>query len=674
MGTGEAIDRRTVLGALAVGAGGVALGGAFATDRAGAAHAAPSGSGGYLVGCGRADMTGAVAGQGMMGYSEPDQVSAGLLSRCWARAYVIADQVGGGRVVFVNADVACLFQSVHLGVIARLRRRFGDLYTERNVNLNATHNHNSCGGTAWDYAYTLAALGFKKKSYEAEVNGIVNAIVAAHNDLAPGTIAMGRGELHDASANRSRTAFDRNPASEKAVFPDAIDPAVTVLRLRKNGAATDAGQITWFSTHGTSLTDRNVLISGDNKGYASYLAESATDGVVASFPQTNAGDMTPNLWLRKLHPSGPTADNRTNCLIIGRRQHDAGRAALATATSMARNGIESVVHYVDFSRVSIAARFTPEGRPARTGPACMGAAAIGTSTEDNYNRPVPLFDEGQKIDVPDWVRAVQAPKLVVVPLGLLPPSGWIPSILPIQIMRIGSLILAAAPAEFTIVAGLRVRRVVAAALGVDADDVLLQGYANGYSQYVTTEQEYDAQQYEGGETQFGRWTLSAYLQEFDRLARSMVSGRGLGRGPAPVDKSSPQPDLLPAVPPDAPMRGHRFGDVLTEPSTWYAPRATVSVDFVGAHPTNDFHTGGTYFAVERQDGPRWVLVFDDNDWCTELHWKRPRGSQNTSLVTVRWTIPADTRGRFRIRYFGDSRSATGTVRPFTGTSGAFTVT
>ncbi len=184
-----------------------------------------------------------------------------------------------------------------------LAQRFGNAYTNENVNINATHNHNSCGGTAWDYAYVLAALGHRENSYRAEVDGIVEAIVAAHNSLAPGTLELGHSELHDASANRSVQAFVRNPAADQKHFPEHIDPQVTALRLRQGG--TVIGEITWFATHGTSLTDANTLISSDNKGYASYLAESANPGVVAAFPQTNAGDMTPNLWLRKMHPADP---------------------------------------------------------------------------------------------------------------------------------------------------------------------------------------------------------------------------------------------------------------------------------------------------------------------------------------------------------------------------------
>ncbi|MBF6327754.1 neutral/alkaline ceramidase [Nocardia transvalensis] len=647
----------------------------------------------YLIGCGIADVTGAVAGQGMMGYSELDQVATGLLMRCWARAYVIVDRATGDRVAFVTVDIACLFQSVHLAVLQRLAQRFGDLYTERNVSINATHNHNSCGGTAREYAYSLAAYGFQQNSHEAEVNGIVAAIVAAHERLAPGSLLLGRGELHDAAANRSRVAFDLNPPEDKAEFPDAIDPAVTVLRLRQGGR--DVGAITWYATHGTSLTDRNTLISADNKGYASYRWEHDEMGVryldgqpgfVAAFAQTNPGDITPNLNVTPWHPSGPTDSNRLDCALIGERQYQAGRAAFAAARPMGGSGIDTALRYVNMGDTAIDGDYTPDGKPARTTPAMMGASAAAASSEDNWKTQLPFLFEGQQnpvvaalggVNAPieQWMRDVQAPKLIVAPLGIMPPRPWVPLVVPIQILRIGELVLACGPAEYTVVSGLRIRRVVARALGVPLENVLMQGYANGYCGYVATPEEYVSQQYEGGETLYGRWTLSAYMQEFDRLARAVAARIDPGRGPAPLDwTAGPQPNLLPPVPPDVPVAGHRFGDVITAPAADYRAGQTVSVVFAGAHPNNDFHTGGTYFEVQRTEGGTWRRVFDDNDWCTELHWSRPDGQPAASLIGIDWTIPEGTEsGRYRIEYSGDSRDGAGAVTRFTGTSPEFGV-
>ncbi|MFZ2526400.1 MAG: neutral/alkaline ceramidase [Rhodococcus sp. (in: high G+C Gram-positive bacteria)] len=642
-----------------------------------------SGEAGYLVGTGIADMTGAVAGQGMMGYSDSEQVAEGLLQRCWARAYIVVDRATDERVVFVTGDIACVFQSHHIGLMTKLRERFGTMYSERNVNINATHTHASCGGTAWDFAYTLAAFGFKKNSYDAEVEGLFAAIERAHDDLAPGTIAIGTGELHNASRNRSQEAFDRNPTEDRQYFPESIDPGVTSLRLSRGG--TDIGAITWFSTHCTSLTDANKLIAGDNKGYASYRWEREQPGIVAAFPQTNAGDMTPNLNLIKLNPSGPTDDHKHNCEIIGERQYRAGRAAFESARPMTTTGVDSIVRYIDISAVQISGDFTPDGKPARTSPAMMGAAAAATSTEDNTRSQLAFLQEGltnpvftafggdNQPSVPPWVRDTQAPKLILFPLGLMPPTPWVPQVVPLQILRIGELVLVAIPAEVTIVAGLRLRQVVADALKVPLDTVLAQGYSNSYTQYVTTPEEYDAQQYEGGETLFGRWTLSAYMQEFYSLAAAMAARRPVDRGPAPMDNSGFQPDLLPAPLPDRPIADRNYGDVVSAPKPTYTAGETVAVEFVGAHPNNNFRHGDSYLQVQRRDGDRWTTIADDNDWETTFRWSRPPGSDDSSLVRIEWIPSPGTIGEFRIHYAGDARAASGQLTQVTGTSPTFTV-
>jgi len=70
-----------------------------APPAAGAA-AAPAG---YLVGAGIGDITAGVAEVGMLGYADPAQTTAGLASRLWARAFVVADDAGR-HVAFVSAE------------------------------------------------------------------------------------------------------------------------------------------------------------------------------------------------------------------------------------------------------------------------------------------------------------------------------------------------------------------------------------------------------------------------------------------------------------------------------------------------------------------------------------------------------------------------------------------
>ncbi|MGW0178121.1 neutral/alkaline ceramidase, partial [Nocardia sp. NPDC003345] len=679
--------RRTMLAGTA--AATLALGALATTtpalgERLGAVARAEAGD--YLVGVGISDITGPAAECGMMGYSQQEQTTAGIHLRPRARAFVFV--AGAERIVFAVAENAMIFQSVHRGVLTELARRFGDRYTERNVLLTSTHSHAVCGGAAHDYAYNLSILGFQQQVYDAEVNGLVEAIVAADADLGPGTLALGRAELHDASVNRSRIAFDRNPAADTAYFPDAIDPAVTTVSIIKDGR--QAGEITWFATHNTSMTNRNRLISSDNKGYAAFTCEHTEHGVryldgapdfVAAFAQTNAGDMSPNLNLRP--GSGPTENEFDNTRILGERQYDASRAALAAARPMS-GPVGSVFCYIDLSDITVDGRFTPDGAPHRTAPPAAGVSLFAGSVEDGPGLPGGPIPEGvrnpfldalggdQHRPAPAWLADAQAPKAIAVPFGLLPPAPWVPSVLPIQVVRLGELYLAAAGGEFTIVAGLRVRRAVAAALGVGLDQVLMQGYANAYHEYVTTPEEYDAQQYEGASTLFGRYTLPAYQQEFTRLATALAAGTPVPRGPAPRDLSQLQPNFVPPPGPDTALPGYDFGAPLVQPAATYGRGARVTVEFLSAHPKHNPRRNGTFLEVQRLTGGHWTRVANEGEWAVRFHWAKRAPA--TSVATFIWDIPSDAdTGRYRFVHYADRLADDGRLAPISGISDEFEI-
>ncbi|MEU2433157.1 neutral/alkaline ceramidase [Streptomyces sp. NPDC007861] len=645
--------------------------------------------GGYLVGRGIADVTGEAAETGMMGYSSFDQKTSGIHQRQRSRAFVVVDRSSGRRVVYVNADLAMIFQSVQQGVVSRLRERYGDMYGDENVLLSATHTHSGPGGYAHHLAYNLSVLGFQNGTYRAIVDGIVESVVEAHEDLRPGTISLGTGTLTNASVNRSRTAFDRNPAADKAAFPGAIDPSMTVLRFRQGGE--DTGAISWFATHNTSVTNKNTLISPDNKGYAAYTWEHDYEdvrylddapGFVAAFPNTNAGDMSPNLNLRP--GSGPTEDEFENTRVIGERQFAKAREIHGSAIAPLTGGVDARLVHVDMENVSVSGAYTPDGKEHRTCPAVVGASTLAGSVEDGP--AIPGFTEGMRnpvshiidalrTETPSWLAACQYPKASLIPTGLMSTLHPVtPRILPLQIVRIGQLHLVAGPGEFTITAGLRIRRTVAEQLGVPLDHVLLQGYANSYSQYVTTPEEYDAQQYEGGSTLYGRYTLPAYQQEFAKVAASLRDGTAIGRGPVPPDESGRQFTLQSGVVYDSPPLGRSFGSVLAGPAASYARGDTATVEFATGHPKNNLRRGGTFLEVQRLVDGRWVRVLDDGDWRTTYRWTRTNGLTGTSKATITWEIGPETApGTYRVVHFGDAKNLFGTITPFTGTSAAFTV-
>lgn len=112
------------------------------------------------------------------------------------------------------------------------------------------------------------------------------------------------------------------------------------------------------------------------------------------------------------------------------------------------------------------------------------------------------------------------------------PYQWDPEIVPIQILRVGNVFILAVPAEFTTMAGRRIRNAIKKIL-VDGNivgkgqevHVTIAGLSNTYSSYVVTYEEYQAQRYEAASCIFGPHALDAYIQEFSRLARDLVSGQ-----------------------------------------------------------------------------------------------------------------------------------------------------
>jgi neutral ceramidase len=640
----------------------------------------------YQLGVGISDITGEAAEVGMMGYASPVQRTSGIHQRLRARAFIVADAVTRRSVVIVITDTGLVTQAVHQAVLKRLADRHGGQYHAGNVLISATHTHAGPGGYSHYALYNITVLGFQPRTFEAIVDGIVEAIDKAHAARAPGDILLNQGELHTASRNRSPLAFRLNPAQDRAAFPAEIDPLMTVLSFRQGGQP--IGSLSLFPTHGTSMTNRNTLISGDNKGYAAWHWEHEHAGgryrhdktpFVAAFAQTNPGDMSPNLNLKP--GSGPTEDEFENTRLIGLRQFDTALHLAGTASATLQGGVDHRMRYVDMSRVKIDGRYTVDGHAQRTCTAALGARFAAGSTEDGpgpgiarEGLPNPFLSAvGTVLFWPsETLRQCHGAKQVVLPVGDMPLGNWVPQVLPVHLVRIGQLYLATLPAEPTVMAGWRIRRQLARTLGVDAKQVLILGYTNAYTQYITTFEEYSLQDYEGGSTLFGPHTQAAYQQELDRLAQDMAAGRPSANTLQPPDLSASQFNVQRDVVMDMPAFGHAFGDVLRDALPAYRVGDTVTVRFQSGHPRNGLRRNDTFLKVQRLEGDRWLSVADDGDWSTRFHWRRTFASESEAEIT--WAIPPGTQeGRYRIVHFGDARPLMGRVRSYSGQSRVFEV-
>jgi neutral ceramidase len=655
----------------------------------------------YLIGQGIHDITGPSAEVGMMGYAELEQKTAGVHMRQWARAFIISEPSAGEPLVFVSVDAGALFQSVSQGVLNQLATKYGDTYHKGNVVLSATHTHAAAGGQSHYALYDITILGHIEQAYDAQVDGIVAAIEEAHNNLQPGYILINKGDLSNASYNRSLPAYNNNPSDERNAFNSDIQAEMTVLKFIQGEKS--IGMINWFATHPNTLGGKFTLQSGDNKGYASYLFEKTLKGhsrysdskdFVAAFAISNAGDMSPNIN-PDTEGRGPTSDRLENVRIIGDRQFVKALDLYNNANIQLTGSIASRHKFVDFSNTQVAGDFTQEG----TKSTCI--AALGESfaagTEDG--RGPDIFSEGTKADNPflQFLTGMLAPirqsdkdchgeKAILVVQGNTSPYPWTPEVLPVSIHTIGQLSILAVPAEFTVMAGRRIMATVKSVLGEQSQYSVVAGLSNAYSGYVTTKQEYDMQNYEGGSTHFGPWTLAAYQQTFYQLASRLLP---TGQNPAPALNPIPFPNYEP-IPRDLTGETINFqtgvvhdqapifksiGDVVKNASSSYSKGDQVIVKFWSGHPKNNLRTQATFMEVQHKVNGQWKVIATDNDWETSYEWQRIDGFWGTSHAIIKWNIPSNTaNGTYRLKHYGDKKKPwSGNIVSYSGTSRSFTV-
>lgn len=633
----------------------------------------------FRIGAGIYDITGPAAEQRMMGYAMIKQSTAGMYTRLWARAFVIESPCNGQRVVFVNADLGQLFQAVKEEVVKRLQEKFGERYTDQNVLITATHQHSGPGGYSTYTLYNLTILGFDRKNFNTIVDGIVSAIERADANMTPATIKIAKANLSGVSFNRSPQSYDLNPENERAKYTSNVDTEMTLLRFDAlNGKP--IGLINWFPVHGVSMSMKNHLINSDNKGYAEYLFEKdyhsdyGPHAFVAAFAQANAGDVTPN---EDGHEGGTGLEGLATISKAGKPQYDLAHRLFDEATTLVKGGVDFRHTFLEMDKVAIDPRYT-DGQPHTTCPPAIGISMLaGTTDGEGVGKQGVTCDTIGKV-IPGFVctrmkTPCQGVKPIALELGNKKPYPWVPSTLPFQVLKIGNVFIAAAPFELTTMSGRRIKASIQEQLPATENHIVLSALANAYVQYITTNEEYQLQRYEGASTLFGPWALSALQQTYAQLTSALTHDKAVPVGPTPPDLLNFQVNLQRGVAFDRPPAGKKFGDVHENAQPAYQHGSTVSVTFWGAHPRNNYRIQDTYLEVQHMENGKWVTVRTDRDWDTEYHWQR--SGLASSLITIVWRLPEDALpGNYRIAHHGDAKAFWGgKLTAYSGYSGVFAV-
>jgi neutral ceramidase len=701
----------------------------------------------FRFGSGLYDITGPVANTSGMGWEDPTQVFSGLYTRQYARAFALASPCNGKRVLFVSTDTGQMFGAVRLGVLEQLTAdpALAAHYGPDNLMLSATHTHQGPAGYAHYEAFNFLHLGFDQLVLDTIVDGIVGAIRLAHANLEahPQTapIELAIGELLNTNINRSQVAFEQNPEVERREFTNArgeiVDTNKRFVQLnlaRDNGSG--VGVINWFGVHPTILGPELDLVGSDHKGEASlgferimstdYGAEPGVDNFVAAFAQTDEGDSSPNLFIRERPHPDPTrgggADPYESTSIAAAKQLAKSLELYTRGGDALRGPVDYRLMHVQIDDVEVidpavlASLQHPAELDAEIKRTCLGVLgpSFAAGAEDGPGFTVEGIDCGDDPAVLDAVRndllnllgaylpaetlsqavfcnidqlplldlACQAEKPVLIPVG--PPLNFEPSVVPIQLFRLGNLAILGVPWEVTTMSARRLQKTLFEVLApVGIDTLVIAGLVNEFSHYLTTREEYATQQYEGGSNLYGPWTLAAVQQESRRLAQTLASGSPAPEGPDYVD-SVPLLRRTPYIPSDLPGLTAGFGDIIADVPQTAAPGDVVRFEIQGGHPRNDLQTQSSYVFAERQTGAdQWQVVAQDRDPELRFVWKPLIPSPlpidtaqiGPSTVEAVWAIPRNIEpGTYRLRIQGTAQTLVLPAQDYGNASSPFLVT
>lgn len=550
----------------------------------------------YLAGLGKADITAFVKGVGMLGYGIHYNTMERVETPLWSRAFVFIDKTNNRKICFVNCEVAFITIAIKKGVLKNLERHHPEFaYDEDNLMLTAQHTHAGPSGFSYYGLYNLSTPGFVMEVYKKIVDGIVESIVKAEQNIQPAKLLLGKGEFEadkEVAYQRSLKAYNLNPEVKEKISHEnrhlALDREMQLLRVVGEDG-TELGSINWFGVHPTNLPNTNHAVCGDNKGFAAtyleeHYAKQGNSKYIGAFAQGTCGDVTPRFVHNPVYPfqrgqwEGKYADDMKSAQFNGNLQYEKVKeiAASNNHIEISGSGIDYEILYVNFTDVTADPKFANGNTNAQTSNAAMGVAFFtGTFVDgpgmhpivakavvgmvkfikalerfkarfgsEEYKKIIERKYRTQgtkhilvesntrrvlgtkyidKIFVPGWADpAIATFKLFYKKVGDNK-KPWTPKILPIQLFIIGDMAWAGFPFEVTTIAGKRLKKSIEDILSQRGiKHVILCPYANGYSGYMTTNEEYQAQVYEGGHTVFGEWSLAALQTKFDVLAKQML--------------------------------------------------------------------------------------------------------------------------------------------------------
>ena len=407
--------------------------------------------------------------------------------------------------------------------------------------IGATHTHAGPGqfnGTDFYNQFASNRPGFDPAWAEFLVERISAGVIEAYETRRPARLAVGTCEVWGLTRNRSLDPYVKNDTvSDKRTEPQrkfsAINPELHLIRVdaeRRDAAGKPDGfeplsAAVVFSVHGTGISQHVCEYNADLWAYLvdelghQIETDRGSRGVVGAQEGSHA-DVAPAIL-----------PGRAGHLEAERLGRGIGREAAELYRSLDDELSDDVPLGYAFREIDLDVSNTIDGITIADHPA-IGAALTAGAKENptpvlhlippfRSGTPKPIGNKGPHGD--KWILFGQ--KLQ----GRAFPRRMFPRVLPVQILRIGSMAILGMAFEVTVESG---TRFVAAAergqLGADVQGPPIERYVvssvtNEYSGYVATPEEYARQYYEGGHTLYGPNTQAFLAAHAGHLAADLAS-------------------------------------------------------------------------------------------------------------------------------------------------------
>ena len=466
----------------------------------------------------------------------------GFRTRLKARTICIRDE-SGTSIALVQLDLMFGSLLLHHQIAEKIAQETDIPFS--NIVLTCTHTHSGpshyCSNDFFN-AYAGAKPGFDPTLYQFLTDQIVESILTAYQNMRPAKIATGSTDLYGFTRNRAIEAYSKNKGNENIDLenPDlilaAINPTMYMIRvdvLEEKNVYKPLGAFTTFSIHGTGVGDKVDIFNGDIFAYAQRDLEwNIQDHYetiwkpVHAFCNGTEGDIAPNLPYYKKNQK-ETKRVPIDFPAAKKIGQEIGQKAWVLFQELGEDLKTSIDIKVAAKEINIAENNKIDD-VCICEKANVGVAALGGAYE-NRSPLHPIIGEhsimGRKKRV-DSTRC-QGNKRLAIPriLEKKIPDAY-PTNVMFQLIQIDDFLLVPLPWEVTTTAGERMTEKIKKAYEESRIEIpkhiVISSTANDYMGYATTPEEFSLQNYEGGQTIYGKNTVPYIALHLHHLTQELL--------------------------------------------------------------------------------------------------------------------------------------------------------